>query len=82
MEMGKRMGDDVVNLVLEQFGAVRAGQAHLREDVAQRLTTISQRLDRLDTQMHGLTHVVTTAVGAPAADQNDMKDRLTALENA
>ena len=82
MEMGKRMGDDVANLILEQLRAVHTDQVQLREDVAQRLTTISQRLDHLDTQMHGLTYIVTTAVGALAADQKDMKDRLTALENA
>jgi len=72
------MADDTANLILEQLRGVRAEQA----DMSRRLTTIGQRLDHLDTQMQGLTYVVTTAVGALIADQKDIKDRLATLENA
>jgi hypothetical protein len=76
------MGDDAANLILEQLRIVRADQAQFREDMSQRLTTIGQRLDHLDTQVQGLTYVVTTAIGSLVADQRDIKDRLAALENA
>lgn len=76
------MGDDAANLILEQLRIVRTDQAQFREDISQRLATIGQRLDHLDTQMQGLTYVVTTAIGSLVADQRDIKDRLATLENA
>jgi hypothetical protein len=76
------MGDDAANLILEQLRIVRTEQLQLREDMSQRLTTIGQRLDHFDTQVQGLTYVVTTAIGSLIADQRDIKDRLTVLEKA
>jgi hypothetical protein len=41
---------------------------------------VSQRIDRLETEMRGLSYIVSTAVGAVLADTEDLKARVGVLE--
>ena len=64
------MTDETANLILEQLQLIRAEIKDLRD-----------RVESLDTQVQGLTYIVTTAIGALVVDTKEVKRRLSALES-
>ena len=64
------MTDETANLILEQLRIIRADIKDVRD-----------RVENLDTQVQGLSYVVTTAIGALVVDMKDVKRRLSALES-
>lgn len=74
------MADEPDNLVLEQLRAMRADNAAMRREMQDGFARVSQRIDRLETEVRGLSYIVSTAVGAVLADTEDLKARVHILE--
>ena len=81
------MADETENLVLEHLQAMRAdntamraGQDTLRREMQDGFARVSQRIDCLATELRGLSYIVSTAVGAVLADMEDLKARVSTLE--
>jgi hypothetical protein len=65
------MAEETESLVLEHLramradsAAMRAGQDALRREMQDGFARVSQRIDRLETELRGLSYIVSTAVGA------------------
>ena len=74
------MDDETENLVLEHLRAMRSDNATMRREMQDGFARMSQRIDRLETEVHGLSYIVSTAVGAVLADTEDLKTRVGVLE--
>jgi prefoldin subunit 5 len=72
------MTDAPTNLVLEQLRLIRADISAVKTDIAE----LSARVENIDTQLQGLTYVVTTAIGSLAMEMKGLKNRVEALEEA
>jgi cell division septum initiation protein DivIVA len=72
------MTDAPTNLVLEQLRLIRADISAVKTDIAD----LSARVENIDTQLQGLTYVVTTAIGSLAMEMKGLKNRVEALEEA
>lgn len=66
------MTDDTTNLVLEQLRLLRSDIAGtngkidaLEAKMDNRLSTLSGRIDHLETEVRGLNYIVTVAIGSP-----------------
>jgi cell division septum initiation protein DivIVA len=70
------MTDDTGNLILEQLRIIRS---EIR-DVRSEIKDVRDRVDSLDTQVQGLTYIVTTAIGALVVDMKEVKRRLSIIE--
>jgi hypothetical protein len=70
------------NLILEQLRVIRADVADVKSSLSQRIDAVTERVDSMDTQLHGLTYIVTTAVGSLAIEIKGLMNRVEALENA
>ena len=60
--------------------AMRASQDDLRREMQDGFARVSQRIDRLETELRGFSYIVSTAVGAVLADTEDLKARVGLLE--
>jgi hypothetical protein len=69
------------NLILEQLRIIRAEVADVKSSLSQRIDGLSEKVEGMDAQLHGLTYIVTTAVGSLAVDMKGLKNRVEALEN-
>ena len=81
------MADGTDNLVLEhvramraESAATRADNAAMRREMHDGFARVSQRIDRLGTEVRGLSYMVSTAIGAVLADTEDLKARVRVLE--
>jgi hypothetical protein len=81
------MAEETDNLALEHLramrgenAAMRASQDDLRREMQDGFARVSQRIDRLETELRGLSYIVSTAVGAVLADTEDLKARVGLLE--
>ena len=81
------MAEEPDNLVLEHLRAMRAANAairsaqdDLRREMQDGFARVSHRIDRLETELRGLSYIVSTAVGAVPADTEDLKARVGVLE--
>jgi hypothetical protein len=72
------MMDAPTSLVLEQLRLIRSEISGAKADIAD----LSARVENIDTQLQGLTYVVTPAIGSLAVDVNGLKNRFEALEEA
>jgi hypothetical protein len=72
------MADAPSNIVLEQLRLIRADISGVKADIAD----LSSRVENIDTQLQGLTYVVTTAIGSLAMDMKGLRNRVQALEEA
>jgi hypothetical protein len=63
------MTDETANLILEQLRNIRSEIKDVRD-----------RVDSVDTQLQGLTYIVTTAIGALVLDMKEVKRRLSIIE--
>jgi hypothetical protein len=70
------MTDAPTSIVLEQLRLIRADISGVKADIAD----LSGRVENIDTQLQGLTYVVTTAIGSLAMDMKGLKNRVDALE--
>jgi len=78
----------MADLVLEDLGAVRAEIASigveieaLRDKMCRGFSTLSQRLDGIETEVRGMNYMATVAIGSVLVDIKDLKERVTCLEN-
>ena len=83
------MTDEAPDLILEQFGILRADIAGARSELASHreetrhgFTALGQRLDVLETEVRGVNYVATVSIGSLLADLNDLKARFKRLEEA
>ncbi len=74
------MADEPESLVLEHLLGLRASQHDLRREMQDGFPRVSQRIDRLRTEVRGLSYIVSTAVGAVLSDTEDLKARVAVLE--
>ena len=81
------MAEQTDNLVPEHLRAMRADNAAIRADNATMrremqdgFARLGQRSDRVETELRGLSYIVSTAVGAVLADTADLKARVGVLE--
>jgi hypothetical protein len=63
------MTDETANLILEQLRNIRSEIKDVRD-----------RVDSVDTQLQGLTYIVTTAIGALVLDMKEVTRRLSIIE--
>ncbi len=77
------MTDETTNLMLEQFRILRAEIAGVRNELAthreetlQGFTTLSQRLDHLETEVRGVNSMATGSIGSVLAQLEDLKARV------
>ncbi|MGL4634546.1 MAG: hypothetical protein ACRCWF_01055 [Beijerinckiaceae bacterium] len=70
------------NLVLEQLRLIRSDIAEVRSELSGRIDSLSERVENIDTQLQGLTYVMTTAVGSLVMENKDIKQRIEVLEGA
>jgi uncharacterized protein YlaN (UPF0358 family) len=76
------MSKEPQNLVLEQLRLIRGDIAEVKSDLNDKIEKLSERVENMDTQLQGLSYVVTTAVGAIVLDLKDIKQRVEVLERA
>jgi len=69
------MTDDTASLILEQLRIIRSDFKDVRCEVQD----VRDRVDSLDTQVQGLSYLVTTAIGALVVDK-EVKRRLAIIE--
>ena len=81
------MAEEADNLVLEHLramrpdnAAIRAENATMRREMQDGFARLGQRIDRVETELRGLSYIVSTAVGAMLADTEDLKARVGVLE--
>jgi hypothetical protein len=72
------MSKEPQNLVLEQLRLIRSDIAEVKDDLA----GLTERVENIDTQLQGLTYVMTTAVGSLVMEMKDIKQRVEVLERA
>ena len=70
------------NLVLEQLRLIRADIADVKVGLGTKISDLSERVENIDTQLQGLTYVMTTAIGSIVLDVKDIKQRVETLESA
>ena len=63
------MTDETANLILEQLRMLRSD-----------IKDVKDRVESVDTQLQGLSYLVTTAVGALVVDLKEVKRRLSTIE--
>jgi hypothetical protein len=76
------MSKEPQNLVLEQLRLIRNDIADVKNGLGAKIADLTERVDNIDTQLQGLTYVMTTAVGSLAMDMKDIKQRVELLEGA
>ena len=83
------MSKETDNLVLEQLrlmrkelAGFRSEMGEFRTEVAQRFAIVSQRLDHMEKRTEASQYILTSTLGSLLADNEDVKARLAALENA
>jgi hypothetical protein len=83
------MSNETDNLVLEHLRAIRKEVTDLRanmdrrfDEVDRRFAIVSQRLDHMEKRMEASQYVLTATLGSLLSDNEDVKARLAALENA
>jgi hypothetical protein len=83
------MSNETDNLVLEHLRAIRKEVTDLRanmdrrfDEVDRRFVIVSQRLDHMEKRMEASHYVLTATLGSLLSDNEDVKARLAALENA
>lgn len=76
------MTEDVENLILEQLRILHAEIATHRQETREGFTSLSARLDALETEVRGVNYVATVSIGSILADISDLKARVKRLENA
>jgi hypothetical protein len=76
------MTDAPTNLVLEQLRLIRSEMSSMKSELKADIADLSGRVENIDTQLQGLTYVVTTAIGSLAMDMKGLKNRMDALEEA
>jgi hypothetical protein len=74
------MSNEPQNLVLEQLRLIRSDIADVKNGLGAKIADLTERVDNIDTQLQGLTYVMTTAVGSLAMDMKDIKQRVEVLE--
>jgi hypothetical protein len=76
------MTDAPTNLVLEQLRLIRSEMSSMKSELKADIADLSGRVENIDTQLQGLTYVVTTAIGSLAMDMKGLKNRMDAFEEA
>lgn len=75
------MADEPINLVLEHLRQMRAQIAALEDKMDRGFTSLSQRLDTLQTEVRGVNYVATVSIGAVLSELSDLKARVARLES-
>lgn len=70
------MTDETANLILEQSRMIRP---EIR-DLDTPLINMDERRESLETNAHGLSYIVTTAISSIALETKQLKERVDALE--
>lgn len=83
------MTKDTDNLVLEHLKAIRREMSDFRSEVDRRFNEVdrrfaivSQRLDHMEKRLEASQYILTATLGSMLSDNEDLKARVAALENA
>ena len=83
------MSKETDNLVLEHLKAIRKQMADFEskvdrrfDEIDRRFAIVSQRLDHMEKRTEASQYILTSTLGSLLADNEDVKARLAALENA
>jgi hypothetical protein len=65
------------NLVLEQFRLMRAEMAGNQKTIEERIQTLSQRINAMETEVRGMNYIMTMVIGSTVHDIRDLQSRAT-----